>query len=322
MDNDLDPVIQDGPNKVARHLNPRFSVIINVLNGERFLERAINSVLCQSYRDFELVIWDNNSSDETAEICRKAAQSDERVVVRKAHFTTTLYEARNRAFDFSSGELIAFLDFDDTWERNKLKIASLSFESGRTDVFYSNFHILNLTENISTKAYRAPLPEGSIQEKIARNYSIALSTIVFRRSVLEKLKGPFDSRFTVIGDFDACFRLAGFAKFAASNAPLVSIGKHANNLSLTSTDARAKEIAIWIDKERTAQSANKRILNNAHSALLFELYLLGGKGKIYQFLKILTLCMTSRFCLILPSKFIWWLKNQKLFKSFGFNINN
>ena len=100
--------------------NPFISVIMNCHNGEKFLKKSIQSVLRQSYYNWELIFWDNCSSDNSASIIKSF--NDNRIRYFKSKRFTNLYDARNQAIKKSKGEFICFLDTDDWWIKEKLKI--------------------------------------------------------------------------------------------------------------------------------------------------------------------------------------------------------
>ena len=102
-------------NKVRKF---KVSVIMNVHNGEEFIEEAILSVIKQKYQNWELIMWDNKSIDKTSLIIGKF--KDNRIRYFKSDQFDKLYSARNKAINKSEGELISFLDADDLWLPNKL----------------------------------------------------------------------------------------------------------------------------------------------------------------------------------------------------------
>jgi len=101
---------------------PSVSVIMVVKNGEKYLRNAINSVINQSFQPIEIIVVDGDSTDSTAEI----AKSFPGVNYRK-QVGLGLANARNTGIDCASGELIAFLDCDDLWVVEKLKIQTMEF---------------------------------------------------------------------------------------------------------------------------------------------------------------------------------------------------
>ena len=97
---------------------PLVSIIMNCYNGERYLSEAINSVYSQTYKNWEIIFWDNASTDNTAEI---AQSYDKKLKYFRSQETTVLGEARVCAVEKSRGQYLAFLDCDDFWEVDKLE---------------------------------------------------------------------------------------------------------------------------------------------------------------------------------------------------------
>ena len=98
------------------------SIIINCYNGEKYLKHSLRSVLKQSYKNWELIFYDNLSTDKSKSIIQKKIKKDKRIKYFKSKQFLNLYEARNRAIDKSKGNYICFLDTDDFWDKNKLKV--------------------------------------------------------------------------------------------------------------------------------------------------------------------------------------------------------
>ena len=98
---------------------PLVSIIMNCFNGELFLKDSIKSVLDQTYKNWELIFWDNKSTDKSAEIFKSF--KDKRLKYFYADEHTSLYKARNLAIDKSKGDFISFLDTDDLLNQNKLE---------------------------------------------------------------------------------------------------------------------------------------------------------------------------------------------------------
>ena len=101
--------------------NYLISVIINSHNGEKFIEDSINSVLSQSYKNFEIIFFDNASTDQTKEKVENLSNLNKKIKYYKIDKKLKLYKTRNLAIEKSSGELIAFLDVDDLWFKDKLR---------------------------------------------------------------------------------------------------------------------------------------------------------------------------------------------------------
>ena len=94
-------------------INPKFSVIMNCLNGSKYLKQSINSLLDQHYQNWELIFWDNNSTDNSRDIFNTF--NDKRLKYFFNNNKTSLYAARNLSINKAKGDYITFLDTDDYW---------------------------------------------------------------------------------------------------------------------------------------------------------------------------------------------------------------
>ena len=144
-----------------RREDPLISVIMNCHNGEKYLKQSIESVLNQTYKNIELIFFDNQSSDNSRKIVK--SYQDSRIKYHKSEKLLKLYEARNLAIKHASGNFIAFLDTDDFWLPTKLKKQILLFSNNKDlKMVYSNCFILKeKKQSIFTKHN---LPNGNITQ--------------------------------------------------------------------------------------------------------------------------------------------------------------
>ena len=98
---------------------PEFSVIIPVYNVEKYLGKCIDSILAQTFRDYELILIDDGSLDKSGEICEQYAMKDSRIVVVHQK-NGGVSAARNTGIDKAQGRYITFIDSDDSVENNYL----------------------------------------------------------------------------------------------------------------------------------------------------------------------------------------------------------
>lgn len=117
----------------------KVSVIMNCFNGEQFLSDAIKSVLDQTYRNWELIFWDNQSIDNSKKIFKSF--NDKRLKYYFSKKKTTLHLARNLALKKSNGDLICFLDVDDYWYKNKLFLQVKELKEKNCSCVYSKYNI-------------------------------------------------------------------------------------------------------------------------------------------------------------------------------------
>ena len=123
--------------------NCLISVVVPVYNGERYIAEAIDSVLAQEYKNIEIIAVNDGSTDGTEKILRSYAN------VRYLHQSRKgVSAARNKGIKCSSGEFIAFLDADDLWTKDKLKIQNSFFMKTLIWIWFSgmlnNFSVRNL----------------------------------------------------------------------------------------------------------------------------------------------------------------------------------
>ena len=97
---------------------PKVSIIMNCLNGATYLNEAIDSIFSQTYTNWEIIFWDNASTDESGDIAQSYGK---KVRYFRSDIKDCLGAARNKAFAKCSGEYIAFLDVDDLWMPEKLE---------------------------------------------------------------------------------------------------------------------------------------------------------------------------------------------------------
>ena len=117
------------------------SIILNCFNGEKYLKDALETVLNQTYNNWELVFWDNKSNDGSKQILE--SYKSEKLKYFRSNVHTSLYEARNLAVKKCKGEFIAFIDADDYWEKDKLEKQLELFENKNVGVVYGNLWIYN-----------------------------------------------------------------------------------------------------------------------------------------------------------------------------------
>ena len=114
------------------------SIIMTCYNGESFLKDAVKSIINQTYFNWELIFYDNNSTDKSAEIIKNF--QDKRIKYFKSDKLVNLGTIRKIAFSKCQGDFISFLDVDDYWSKFKLQMQIEKFKiNNSTDIVYSNY---------------------------------------------------------------------------------------------------------------------------------------------------------------------------------------
>ena len=249
---------------------PLVSVIMNCYNGEKFLHESIKSVLSQTYQHWELIFWDNKSEDGSAKIFK--SYSDKRFKYHLASEHTLLSEARNEAVKRSSGEFIAFLDTDDFWERDKLKLQIPLFKDPEVGVVYGNLFIVNEKSNMKKIFLKGKKPRGFILGDLLKNYCTLLATLVIRKSFLDNYQPAFNSSYHIAGDFDLMIRMSAKYKFECVEKPIASWRSHWKNESFLKKNSQIQELKIWREKMKDYTSIfnNKNFLKIDEKIITLE----------------------------------------------------
>ncbi len=181
---------------------PLISIIMNVRNGATFLREALASVMAQTFADWELIVWDDCSTDESAKIVSEF--EDSRIRYFLSSEETPLGAARDRAIRQAAGEWLAFLDQDDVWLPHKLEQQVALIDNGvgiiygRTVLFDSRRG--DLRDYDYAHEFEA-LPEGEIFVELFRHACfIAMSSAVLRHSAVAETGGIPD-RIQVVPDY-------------------------------------------------------------------------------------------------------------------------
>ena len=154
--------------------NPLVSIIMNCFNGEKYLSQSLNSILDQTYQNWEIIFWDNQSTDNSAEIFNSYKDSRFKYYYAKKH--TNLFRARNLAIEESKADFFAFLDTDDLWENQKLELQMQYFSNSEIGVVFSNLWIFK--KNLENKKLysKKKLPSGKIYKDLIKNYNVIFTS--------------------------------------------------------------------------------------------------------------------------------------------------
>ena len=224
--------------------NPLVSVIINCHNGEEYLNNCIKSVLNQTYKNWEIIFFDNNSSDKSSKQVKNF--NDKRIKYFRSNKTYTLYKARNLAVSKSSAEFITFLDVDDWWLKTKLEEQIIFFLSNPSlDIIYSNLYLF-FQKNLSKKIFIKKIKNKNITQNLVNKFEMPILTSMIKRKFFKKIK--FDNNFTIIGDFDFFIRASTMGRIKGMEKPLAYYRYHKNNLSKKKINLQIKELKLWVNK--------------------------------------------------------------------------
>ena len=294
---------------------PFVSILMNSFNGEKYLEEAINSVINQSYNHWELIFWDNQSTDNSEKMVKN--YKDSRIQYFKSQSHTSQYEARNKGLEKCSGELIAFLDVDDWWDKNKLVKQIKLFEDNDVGFSCTNAWIIN--ERKSKKKHLAfkNIYSGKVLKQLLKRDFITMSSLIVRKSTIKKLDLVFNPKYEIIGDFDLVIRLSIISKLGGINEPLTYYRWHENNLTYKKIKLNSNELLDLLKelnkKEIFFKNENFKIFTNNVFFYKAIIFILEGKrfkafkeifnmSKILHMIKLLvSLCLPAKLIIKIRS---------------------
>jgi glycosyltransferase involved in cell wall biosynthesis len=193
----------------------KFSVIIPSYNYGHFIKECLNSVLAQTYSDWECLIIDNASTDNTESICREYLQ-DTRFNYIKLNENQGPSHARNIALKQCKGDFVLFLDADDLIENNKLQSAHEIINETNSDLVFTDFRYFSKDPEVihKTVSFKGIFEPGiinavTIREKLVEGNVFAISCVIAKRSVLEKA-AYFDEKISYNEDWDLWLRISIF----------------------------------------------------------------------------------------------------------------
>lgn len=218
-------------NEDVDSLGATVSVIMNCLNGEKFLRQAIDSVFAQTYDDWKIIFWEDLASNDNS---GKIAQSyGSKLRYFKADVSLPLYGARNLALKEAKGKYIAFLDCDDMWLPDKLKIQVKAFEENKNvGLIHTNVEILE-QNGFKRVLHRKIQPSGKVFKELLRDYRINLQSAMISRATLNSLNYWFDRSMLYSGDADLFLRIAHDWDVLYLPQILAQYREHGSSLSAT-----------------------------------------------------------------------------------------
>ncbi len=221
-------------------MKPQVSVVMAAKNYARFLPAAVESVFAQTVADWELVIIDDGSTDETPTVV-KPYLGDPRVrYVRSDKLGQP--RAKNLGIQLSRGDVIAFLDADDAWQPTKLE-KQLALLRDDVGVVFCGRELIDESGTRLAKQPTANPPTGRVLDKMFVQNFVCFSSAMVRRQVFDHV-GSFDPQWDLAIDFDLWLRVAKHHSFAYVPEPLVLYRTGHGNLSQKLSDRVATAFSI------------------------------------------------------------------------------
>ena len=247
------------------------SVILPTYNRAQYIGDCISSVLSQSYQDFELLVVDDGSTDDTMDVVSGIEDSRIRYFYQENSGRSA---ARNLALLNSFGDYIAFIDSDDLYLEEKLRLqVEYLNDKSEYQAVYASGQCIDANSDPLDFTYVAS-DSGDIYEKIAYFIptTILLPSVMIRRAVFDRV-GLFDESLDRFEDTDYWRRIARDFNFGAMDQILVKVRTHYQNALVSqSSDEVFENISRYIEKVRTEDSDLSPLLHMGGASRLFRYY--------------------------------------------------
>jgi len=214
------------------------SVIINCFNCSRYVDEAISSILAQDYELFELILWDNASTDQCLS---NRTFDDQRIRYFRNENTVSLGEARNQALTYATGKYIAFLDSDDISMPYRLSVQVALLEETGAAICHGGASIINSKGGIVGKH----IPVAGYYQNgrhLLKKYDINMQTVMVRADIIKNNKIRFDPALLYAPDYDFFMHIALSSSIVATIDVFSMYRIHPDSLSSRSATIIGKEM--------------------------------------------------------------------------------
>ncbi|MBD2440155.1 CHAT domain-containing protein [Nostoc sp. FACHB-110] len=234
---------------------PTISLIITVYNRERYLKTAIESVLAQTRQDFELLIWDNGSTDSSVEIAQEYAKCDRRVRLILSKNNLGQPKALKAAIPQTRGKYIGWVDSDDLLAPTALaQTAAILDKKPHIGWVYTDYLDIDENDTILSYGYRCLVPYS--REELLNKF-MTFHFRLIRREVFE-LAGGIDESLIAAEDYDLCLRLAEVAQVEHLYQPLYYYRTHPESISQQQRYLQIKNSHLATIKARQRRNSSQQ----------------------------------------------------------------
>ena len=207
----------------------KISVIIPTYNRKKYIKRAIDSVIRQSYKPFEIIVIDDGSTDGTYELIKKSYSSSQISIEKQIN--NGVSSARNKGVKLANGDWIAFLDSDDEWFENKLELQVREIKKSKTFMICHTNEIWIRNGIRVNQMKKHQKYGGFIFEKCLDMCRISPSSVMIRRCIFDEI-GLFDEDLIICEDYDLWLRISSKYPVLYLDSMLIKkFGGHEDQLS-------------------------------------------------------------------------------------------
>ncbi len=249
---------------------PLVSIIMNCYNSDTYLKEAIDSVFAQTYQNWEIIFWDNQSTDKSAEIVKSY---DDRIKYFYASEHTGLGEGRNHALEKVNGEFFSFLDCDDIIDSKKIEIqVDVFLKNSEVDFVYSNGCRINDKGEKKTVFSSRALSSGNIFRETLGHYDIYIPTVMIRKSIVEENSITFNKNYKYIEEYDFFLRVLFFTQAKYIDQELAYWRVHGESDTWNNYEKFSDEREDFLEKFFNTEILKNRYKNEIEAVKKFNIY--------------------------------------------------
>ena len=263
---------------------PVISVLMPAYNAEKYIAESIESILNQTFTDFEFIIIDDCSTDKTWEIIQKYTDKDKRIIAMRNEKNLKIARTLNKGLDLVRGKYIARMDSDD-WSYHDRLQKQFDFMEANPEIGVSGGTMEVCNENLIKKSYRKyNLTDSKIRKKIFRYSPFCHPLVMFNAEILKKHKLYYCQFLPVAQDYDLYFRIGKVSKFG--NLKDILLKYRVVDTSISISKAKTQEnLTLYIRMKATFEYGYKmNWIDKAYFlGQLFSMFFIPQKTKIFLY---------------------------------------
>ncbi|MCC6323472.1 glycosyltransferase family 2 protein [Candidatus Nomurabacteria bacterium] len=257
-------------------MNKLVSIILPTYNGSKWIKKALESVFAQSYTDWELLVIDDGSEDNTSIIVDSYVNKDQRIKYIKNDSNIGIQKTLNKGLKEAKGEYIARIDDDDIWvDKYKLEKQVEFFENNKDYVLVGTGVIMANENGEELFRYLLPEKDYDIKNKLLGKNCFAHSSVLFRKDSAIKCGGYSEDKDTLhIEDYDLWLKLGTIGKLA--NLPTYSLKYTIRESSLSATNRLEvfRKLLSYLKKHKNNYNNYYPMLIRAYARfVLYSIYI-------------------------------------------------
>lgn len=261
---------------------PAISVVMPAYNAEKFIGEAIESILNQTFKDFELVILNDASTDGTLDVINLYARRDSRTKVITNHQNLYIAGNRNKGIGLSQGKYIVWQDADDIAYKTRLEELFTFMESHpEVGICGSYLDIFDETGNTHIREYK--IDDKELRSSIFRYSPVAQPSAIIRKECFDKV-GLYNLDMPPAEDLEMSFRIGEHYKFGNIPKPLIKYRTHTSSATFKRLKTIEENTLKTRNQFRNSSAYNYTLSDSIYNTLQrLSFYLMPYKFRIYLF---------------------------------------